>query len=82
MFDDTGKKIKTAGPSIPVEVLGLSEVPAAGDRFNQVEDEKTARNMAEKRKEKLKNESFSSSHRVSLEGLYNQIKKELLKNLV
>ena len=47
MFDDTGKKIKSAGPSIPVEVLGLSEVPEAGDRFNQVKDEKTARNMAE-----------------------------------
>lgn len=50
MFDDTGKKIKSAGPSIPVEILGLSEVPEAGDRFNQVKDEKTARNMAESKK--------------------------------
>lgn len=81
MFDDTGKKIKSAGPSIPVEVLGLSEVPAAGDRFNEVEDEKTARNMADKRKEKIKNESFTSSHRVSLEGLYNQIKEGTVKEL-
>ena len=52
MFDDMGKKIKSAGPSIPVEVLGLSEVPAAGDRFVVVKDEKTARNMAESQKRK------------------------------
>ncbi|EKQ53949.1 MULTISPECIES: translation initiation factor IF-2 [unclassified Clostridium] len=81
MFDDTGKKIKSAGPSIPVEVLGLSEVPEAGDRFNQVKDEKTARNMAESRKEKLKAESLLASHRVSLEDLYNQIKEGKVKEL-
>ena len=60
MFDDTGKNIKSAGPSIPVEILGLSEVPEAGDRFNQVKDEKTARNMAESRKENLKAETLLS----------------------
>ena len=81
MFDDTGKKIKSAGPSIPVEVLGLSEVPEAGDRFNQVKDEKTARNMAEARKDKLKAETLSASHRVSLEDLYNQIKEGKVKEL-
>ena len=81
MFDDTGKKIKSAGPSIPVEILGLSEVPAAGDRFNQVKDEKTARNMAEVRKEKLKNESLNARHRVSLEDLYSQIKDGSVKEL-
>ena len=81
MFDDTGKKIKSAGPSIPVEVLGLSEVPEAGDRFNQVKDEKTARNMAESRKEKLKAESLMANHRVSLEDLYNQIKEGKVKEL-
>ena len=75
MFDDSGKKIKSAGPSIPVEVLGLSEVPAAGDRFTVVKDEKTARNMAEARKEKIRQESFATSHRVSLEDLYSQIKE-------
>ena len=69
MFDDMGKKIKSAGPSIPVEVLGLSEVPEAGDRFNQVKDEKTARNMAEARKEKMKSETLMANHRVSLEDL-------------
>lgn len=81
MFDDTGKKIKSAGPSIPVEVLGLSEVPEAGDRFNQVKDEKTARNMAETRKEKLKAETLLASHKVSLEDLYNQIKEGKVKEL-
>ena len=81
MFDDTGKKIKTAGPSIPVEVLGLSEVPEAGDRFNQVKDEKTARNMADSRKQKLKAETLQASHRVSLEDLYSQIKEGKVKEL-
>ncbi|MCR6515262.1 MAG: translation initiation factor IF-2 [Clostridium sp.] len=81
MFDDTGKKIKSAGPSIPVEVLGLSEVPAAGDRFNQVKDEKTARNMAELRKQKAKDDSLKAGSRVSLEALYNQIKEGTVKEL-
>ena len=81
MFDDTGKKIKSAGPSIPVEILGLSEVPEAGDRFNQVKDEKTARNMAESRKEKMKAETLLASHRVSLEDLYSQIKEGKVKEL-
>ncbi|HII4407659.1 TPA: translation initiation factor IF-2 [Clostridium perfringens] len=81
MFYDSGKKIKSAGPSIPVEVLGLSEVPAAGDRFTVVKDEKTARNMAEARKEKIRQESFATSHRVSLEDLYSQIKEGSVKEL-
>ena len=81
MFDDTGKKIKSAGPSIPVEVLGLSDVPVAGDRFNQVKDEKTARNMAETRKDNLKAETLLANHRVSLEDLYNQIKEGSVKEL-
>ncbi|BCZ48029.1 translation initiation factor IF-2 [Clostridium gelidum] len=81
MFDDTGKNIKSAGPSIPVEVLGLSEVPEAGDRFNQVKDEKTARNMAESRKSNLKAETLLANHRVSLEDLYNQIKEGSVKEL-
>ena len=81
MFDDQGKKIKSAGPSIPVEILGLSEVPAAGDRFIQVKDEKTARTMAEARKDKIKNETLNASHRVSLEDLYSQIKEGTVKEL-
>lgn len=81
MFDDKGKKIKKAGPSIPVEILGLSEVPAAGDKFHVVKDEKTARNMAESRKQKEKADSLMNSHRVSLEDLYSQIQEGKVKEL-
>ena len=81
MFDDKGKKIKKAGPSIPVEILGLSEVPSAGDKFNVVKDEKTARNMAESRKQKEKADSLMNSHRVSLEDLYSQIQEGKVKEL-
>lgn len=81
MFDDRGKKIKSAGPSIPVEVLGLSEVPSAGDRFTVVKDEKTARNMADTRKDKIKTESHQASNRVSLEDLYSQIQEGKVKEL-
>lgn len=81
MFDDEGKKIKSAGPSIPVEILGLSDVPAAGDRFNQVKDEKTARSMAEARKQIIKDEALKSTHKVSLEGLYDQIREGKVREL-
>jgi len=81
MFDDKGHNISSAGPSIPVEILGLSEVPDAGDRFNVVKDEKTARNMAEARKEKLRQQRLTSSNKVSLEDLYNQIQEGKVKEL-
>ncbi|MFL0249851.1 translation initiation factor IF-2 [Clostridium neuense] len=81
MFDDKGKKIKLAGPSVPVEVLGLSDVPEAGDKFNVVKDEKTARNMADLRVEKLRNANLAAKHKVSLEDLYNQIKEGKVKEL-
>ncbi|SFA89628.1 translation initiation factor IF-2 [Clostridium frigidicarnis] len=81
MLDDKGNRIKSAGPSIPVEILGLSDVPAAGDRFNVVKDEKTARNMADTRKDKIKEDHFRSSNRVSLEDLYSQIQEGKVKEL-
>lgn len=81
MIDDKGKKIKKAGPSIPVEILGLSEVPLAGDRFTVVKDEKTARIMAESRKEKIRQDHFQTSNRVSMENLYNQIQEGKVKEL-
>jgi translation initiation factor IF-2 len=81
MFDDKGKNIKSAGPSIPVEILGLSEVPSAGDRFHQVKDEKTARELADRRKQKVREEYLQSTHKVSLEDLYNQIKEGKVKEL-
>ncbi|PKK39129.1 Translation initiation factor 2 [Clostridiaceae bacterium JG1575] len=80
MFDDKGKKIKSAGPSIPVEVLGLSEVPQAGDRFSEVKDEKTARGMANARLVKEKSR-LQSSGRMSLEDLYSQISAGTVREL-
>lgn len=80
MFDDKGKKIVSAGPSIPVEILGLSEVPHAGDKFNEVRDEKTARGMAEARKIKEKSLQHSTM-RVSLEDLYKQVKEGKIQEL-
>ncbi|HSP47926.1 MAG TPA: translation initiation factor IF-2 [Clostridiaceae bacterium] len=80
MFDDKGKKITSAGPSIPVEILGLSEVPLAGDKFHEVKDEKTARGMAEARK--IKEKSLSQgSMRVSLEDFYSQMKEGKIQEL-
>ena len=81
MFDDEGKKIRKAGPSIPVEILGLSEVPAAGDRFHFVKDEKTARSMADAKKDAIKDETMQAAHKVSLEGLYDQIREGKVKEL-
>lgn len=81
MFDDKGRKVSSASPSIPVEILGLSEVPDAGDRFNVVKDEKTARNRAESRKEKLRQERIVSTNKVSLEDLYSQIQEGQVKEL-
>lgn len=81
MFDDKGTKINSAGPSIPVEILGLSEVPNAGERFNVVKDEKTARNMADNRKQKLREQRMQSTNRVSLEDLYSQIQEGKVKEL-
>ena len=75
------RRLKSAGPSIPVEILGLSEVPAAGDRFIVCKDEKTARNMADLRKQKIKADSHQASNRVSLEDLYSQIQEGKVKEL-
>ena len=80
MTDDKGKSVKTAGPSIPVEIIGLSEVPEAGDEFNAVEDERMARELAEQRRAKAKNEQFKANANVSLDDLFAQI-SEGFKNL-
>ncbi|BAQ14105.1 putative translation initiation factor IF-2 [Clostridium botulinum] len=81
MFNDKGRNIESAGPSTPVEILGLSEVPEAGDKFYQVKEEKTARGIADKRKEKIRDEYLQSTHKVSLEDLYNQIQEGTVKEL-
>ena len=81
MIDDKGKKVKAALPSIPVEVLGLSDVPNAGDLMYCVPDEKTARQIANIREEKRKAESYSANPRVSLEELFSQIQEGKVKEL-
>ncbi len=81
MFDDHKRPIKTAGPSTPVEILGLSEVPSAGENFYVVEDEKTSRAIASARQEKIKNEKMAGTAKVSLEELYAQIQEGHIKEL-
>ena len=73
MTDDKGKTIKTAGPSIPVEIVGLDDVPQAGDELNAVEDERMARSLAEQRREKQRQEILAANARVNLDDLFNQI---------
>ena len=72
MTDDKGRKINAAGPSVPVEIMGLSEVPEAGDIFNAVADERMARELAEQRRAKKKEEEQSGT-KVSLDDLFAQI---------
>lgn len=74
MTDDKGKTVKIAGPSVPVEIIGLSEVPQSGDEFNAVEDEKMARELAEQRRDKAKEEQFKANSKVNLDDLFAQIK--------
>jgi translation initiation factor IF-2 len=73
MTDDKGKVLKTAGPSVPVEIIGLSEVPEAGDEFAAVADERMARELVEQRKQKSKEEEFRANAKVSLDDLFAQI---------
>ena len=73
MIDDKGKTIKSAGPSVPVEIVGLDDVPQAGDELNGVEDERMARNLAEQRREKFRQEILAANARVNLDELFNQI---------
>lgn len=81
MSDDKGHKIKKAGPSTPVEILGLPEVPKAGDTFYAITDEKVAKQLVDKRKQKQREEHLKSSSRVSLDDLFNQIKEGKVKDL-
>ena len=75
MTDDKGKQIRVAGPSVPVEILGLDQVPGAGDIFNAVKDEKMARELADQRKNQQKEEEFRANAKVSLEDFFNQMKE-------
>ncbi|MBQ4036799.1 MAG: translation initiation factor IF-2 [Clostridia bacterium] len=75
MTDDKGRQVKTAGPSVPVEILGLDQVPGAGDIFNAVKDEKMARELADQRKTARKEDEFRANAKVSLEDFFNQMKE-------
>lgn len=72
MTDDKGRKINSAGPSVPVEIMGLAEVPEAGDMFNAVSDERMARELAEQRRAKKKEEELGTG-KVNLDDLFAQI---------
>ncbi len=81
MTDDKGRKVKKAGPSTPVEVTGLTEVPEAGDTFYEVKDEKTAKHLIERRKRQAREKSINQTSRVTLNDLFSQIEKGNLKQL-
>jgi len=73
MKDDKGMNVATAGPSVPVEIIGLADVPTAGDEFNAVEDERMARELAERRRQKQREAELSANAKVSLDDLFAQI---------
>ncbi len=81
MTDDKGRAIAQAGPSTPVEITGLGEVPSAGDVFNAVADEKLARELVEQRKHEAKEEEFSRYNKVTLDNLFEQISEGEMKEL-
>ena len=81
MRDDFGRQVEQAGPSVPVEITGLAEVPSAGDTFNAVEDERLARELVEQRRHKQKEEVFKSYQKVTLDNLFSQIAEGEMKEL-
>lgn len=81
MLDDHGNEVKEAGPSMPVEITGLAEVPAAGDTFNAVEDERLARELVEQRRHEMKEQEFRSYQKVTLDNLFSQIEEGGRKEL-
>lgn len=81
MTNHKGRTVKSAGPSVPVEITGLAEVPSAGDTFNAVEDERLARELVEKRKHEAKQEQFNSYRKVTLDNLFSQIAEGEIKEL-
>ena len=81
MTDDKGRPVAKAGPSVPVEITGLAEVPSAGDTFNAVADEKLARELVEQRKHEAKEEQFKQYQKVTLDNLFSQISEGEMKEL-
>ena len=81
MVDDKHRSIKEAGPSVPVEIMGLDEVPHSGDVFNAVSDERLARELVEQRKQEKKEEQFNQYQKVTLDNLFSSINAGKIKTL-
>ena len=81
MTNDKGLSVKDAGPSIPVEITGLTEVPAPGDEFNAVADERMARQLVEQRKQKIKDDANKLNQKVTLESLFSKLHEGEMKEL-
>lgn len=81
MTNDKGKKVKSAGPSTPVEIMGLTEVPEAGDTFYEVKDEKMAKHLIEKRKRQAREKAINQGTKVTLDNLFSQMEEGKLKVL-
>ena len=81
MTNENGKKVKSAGPSTPVEIMGLTEVPEAGDTFYEVKDEKTAKHLIEKRKREAREKTIGVGTKVTLDNLFEQMEEGNLKVL-
>ncbi len=81
MTNDKGRTVETAGPSCPVEITGLDEVPSAGDIFNAVENERLAKQLVDQRKYNQKEEQFKSYQKVTLDNLFSQIEQGEVKEL-
>ena len=81
MTDAKGRKLQTAGPSVPVEIIGMGEVPSAGDDFHAVADERMARELVEQRKDEQKNALNAAMAKVTLDNLFSQIQAEGMKTL-
>ena len=81
MKDDKGKNVKAAGPSTPVEIMGLTEVPSAGDTFYEVKNEKMAKHLIERRKRQEREKAINSTTKVTLDNLFTQMEEGNLKVL-
>ena len=81
MKDDKGKRVKAAGPSTPVEIMGLTEVPEAGDTFYEVKNEKMAKHLIERRKRQAREKAINSATKITLDNLFSQMEQGNLKVL-
>lgn len=81
MTNDLGRRVKTAGPSVPVEITGLDSVPVGGDKFNAVSDERLARELVEQRRDKIKEDLFNARTKVTLDNLFDQMQQGDVKEL-